>query len=435
VKAGPGFLTGFLKVKKVLIITCWYPPYLYPSFRITGLAKYLPEFGWEPVILTSSQGKVSLPCRVIETPYRDVLAFWKRLLGLNPDSDIRTQFSERFRVSSKNTLVSFFLTRAGEIINYPDQYRGWKPFAIKAGSELRQKERVDALLSSSMPIISHLIARELKSRQQTPWLADFRDLWTQNSNYGYGHLRKLIDRRLEAKTLSPADALVAISQPAAEMLGELHKGRPVYAITNGFDPAEINSPPADLTARFTITHTGSIYPRAQEPAKLLAAVRELISEGTIKPDDIEVRFYGPRESWVEKAIIDLGLSGIARQYGIVPREVALEKQRESQLLLLLKWELTKERGSYTGKVFEYLAARRPILATGGFSDVIDRLLRETGAGTCAPTVWDIKNALGKFYQEYRLNSEAAYQGNETEVNKYSHREMAGKFARILDSLV
>jgi glycosyltransferase involved in cell wall biosynthesis len=421
-------------VKKVLIITCWYPPRPYPSLRIVGLGKYLPEFGWQPVLLTTARGELRPQFQVIETSYRDALSFWKRLLGFNPDKDTRKEFYDRFNVASKNRVADFFLTRIGELVNYPDQYRGWRPLAVRAGSELLRNQGFDVILSSSMPVISHLIARELKTRYQTPWLADFRDLWTQNTNYNYGALRRLMERRLEVKTISSADALVIISQPTTETLGKLHKGRPIYTITNGFDPLEVNSPPVHLTSRFTITYTGSIYPRGQQPSRFFAAVRDLVSGGTIEPDDIEIRFYGPRESWLEKEISDYGLSGIIKQYGIVPREMALEKQRESQLLLLLKWEDPRERGSYTGKVFEYLAARRPVLATGGSSDVIDELLGDTGAGMCAPAIEDIKNTLQKLYQEYRVKGRIAYQGEEARVNRYSHREMAGKFAEILNSL-
>ncbi len=424
-----------ISLKKVLIITCWYPPQPYPSFRIIGLAKYLPEFGWQPIILTSSLvRKLSPRFRVIETPYRDVLAFWKKLFGFSSDENIRRQLNERFSIASKNRLVDFAFTRIGEFINYPDLHRGWKHFAIQTGSEVLQKENVDIVLSSSNPIISHLIAKELKTRYKIPWLADFRDLWTLKPGYSYGPLRKLIDRRLELKTLSLADALVAISQPAAEKLGTLHKGKPIYSITNGFDPAEVNFPPTNLVTKFTITYTGSIYTRRQEPSKLFVAIRDLILDGNMNLDDIEGRFYGPREEWVEKEINACGLSGIVKQNGRVPREVALQKQRESQLLLLLKWEDPRERGAYTGKVFEYLAARRPILATGGSSDVVDQLLNETSAGICAPTVDDIKNALKKLYQEYKLNGKVAYQGKESSINKYSHKEMARKFSEILNQL-
>ena len=154
----------------------------------------------------------------------------------------------------------------------------------------------------------------------------------------------------------------------------------------------------------------------------------------MSPQDIEVRFYGPREEWVERKINTYGLSSIVKQNGIVPREIALEKQRESQLLLLLKWEDRRERGAYTGKVFEYLAARRPILATGGSSDVVDELLAETNAGICAPTVEDVKNILRKLYRKYKLKGEVTYQGEESKVNKYSHREMAREFSKILDQV-
>ncbi|MDO8687570.1 MAG: hypothetical protein Q7K41_03165, partial [Dehalococcoidales bacterium] len=278
-------------------------------------------------------------------------------------------------------------------------------------------------------------ARELKTKYQIPWLADFRDLWTQNHNYSYGPLRKWFDKRLELRTLSPVDALVAISQPAAEKLRELHPEKPVSAITNGFDPEETNSPPAQLTSKFTITYTGSIYPKGQDPLKFCAALRDLISTGTIKPDDIEVRFYGLKAGWLEQEISGYGLSAIIKQNGVVDRETALARQRESQLLLLLKWEDPQEQGVYFGKIFEYLAARRPILATGGSSDVVDDLLNDTDAGTCAPTVDDIKNVLTKLYQEYKSNGALAYRGIESKVNQYSHHEMAARFAEILDRLV
>ena len=419
-------------MKKVLIIT--HLRRVYP--RIKGLVKYLPEFGWQPIILTGIMSKYKdLPARIVETPYQNALGFLGHLFKLDTkETDIRQQIKNRFSIISKKSPIDFLLTLGGEVINYPCPDKNWKPFAVKAGSEVLKTEGVDAILSSSMPVISHLIARELKARYKIPWLADLRDLWTQNHNYNYGPLRKLIDRRLELKTLLPADALVVVSEPAAEKLGTLHKEKQVYAITNGFDPVEINSPPANLAAKFTITYTGNIYPKGQEPSKLFAALRDLVSDETMNPDDIEVRFYGRREEWVEREISGYGLSDIVKQNGVVPREIALEKQRESQLLLLLKWEDRHERGIYFGKVFEYLAARRPVLATGGSSDVVDELLNETGAGVCAPTVEDIKSILKRLYQEYKLKGEVAYQGKESSINKYSHKEMARKFAGILDSL-
>lgn len=419
-------------MKKVLIIT--YLPYAWA--RIPGLVKYLPEFDWQPIILTVPlHGKPDLPFRVIETSYRDALGFWKKLLRFNPDEDIRRQVRERFGITSRKSLMDYILTFCGAIINYPDSERGWKPFAIRTGSELLRGENIHAILSSSSPVTSHLIAKELKASYKIPWLADFRDLWSQNHNYGYGPLRRALDRRLELKTLSKADALIAVSEPDAGKLRILHKGKSVCTITHGFDPEEVNTPPAKLTTKFTITYTGSIYPKGQEPSKLFAALRDLILDGTMSPDDSEVRFYGQKEGWVEEEINDYGLLGIVKQNGIVPRQIALERQRESQLLLVLKREEPQEKGVYSGKIFEYLAARRPVLATGGSSDVVDELLNETNAGVHAPTIEDIKSALKKLYQAYKLKGELAYQGEESSISKYSHKEMARKFAEILSNLV
>ena len=129
---------------------------------------------------------------------------------------------------------------------------------------------------------------------------------------------------------------------------------------------------------------------------------------------------------MDKEVEQYGLQGIVKQYGLVPRNVALEKQRESQLLLRLKWEDQQELGAYSGKIFEYLAARRPILAIGGADDVGSELLNDTKAGFCALTVEDIKNTLGELYQEYKLKGEIAYKGEESKVNKYTNQEMAQK---------
>jgi len=247
-------------------------------------------------------------------------------------------------------------------------------------------------------------------------------------------LRRVLDRRLELQTLSTADALVTVSQPWADKLSALHKGKVTYAITNGFDPETVNIAPAKLTDKFTITYTGTIYARKHDPAKLFAALRDLISDRVIEPNDIEVRFYGVMAGWLEKEIKQYGLSSIVNLYGKVPKDVALQKQRESQLLFITKWKDPQERGAYSGKIFEYLAARRPILAADGSDDVVTNLLDETKAGIDAPTIEDIKEALQKLYQDYKLRGEIAYNGIDSKINKYSHREMAKKFSEILDHL-
>ena len=419
-------------MKKVLVIV--HLPRVSPY--IESLVKYLPEFNWQPVILTGVTNKYTdLPAGIIETPYQNALGSLGHLFKLDEeDGDVRQQLKNRLSTISKKHPLDFFLTLGGEIINYPCPDKNWKPFAVKAGSELLQEENIDTIMSSSPPITSHLIARELKDRHKIPWLAELRDLWSQNHNYSYSPLRKMLDRRLELKTLAKADALLTVSQPWAEKLRMLHRGKTVHMIARGFDMAEVNDPPAQLTTKFTITYTGSIYTGKHDPSKLFAALRDLISDRVIDPSNIEVRFYGTREGWLEEEIKQYGLSNIVKQYGVVPRQIALEKQRESQLLLRLKWEDQQERGAYSGKIFEYLAARRPILATGGSDDVVSELLNDTKAGICAPTVEDIKNTLKELYSEYKLKGKVAYKGEESKVNKYTNQEMARKLSEILNGM-
>jgi glycosyltransferase involved in cell wall biosynthesis len=412
-------------VKKVLVIADLF----YASPRIPSLAKYLPDFGWQPIILTTPIGEnpdsqfgppnnFKSTNRVVET------------YGYSSPYGKKRLISKRYK--RVRPFLKFLYKYYREIAHYPDSERGWKTFAVKAGNELLQDEHADAMISSSPPVTTHLIARELKNKHKIPWIADFRDLWSQNANYSYGRIRRFFDKRLELRTLQSADALVTVSSPAAEKLRMLHEGERVYTITNGFDPEKMSDGKANLTSKFTITYTGQIYTK-QDPSKLLVALKDLISQGAIHSMDVEVRFYGPESELLMKTIQKYGLSDIVKQYGIIPRESSFEKQRESQLLLLLNWEDQREKGVYTGKIFEYLAAQRPILATGGFgSDVVETLLDETSSGIYCSTIEVIKNALRELYSQYKFKGKITYDGNMEKINEYSYRETARKFAEILN---
>jgi len=418
-------------MKKVLIIAHFF----LASARIPGLAKYLPEFGWQPIILTKPIGEepssrfalsddFKRKTRVIETygySPRNIRAY------------AREHFDSKKSYKKVKPFLKFLYGRYSEIIHYPDAEKNWKPFAVKAGDELLRNEEIDAMISSSRPVTAHLVAKELKNKYEIPWIADLRDLWSQNANYPYGRIRRFFDQKLELKTLKVADALVTVSPLLTEKLRMLHKGKRGYTITNGFDPEKMSDGKTNLTSKFTITYTGQIYTK-QDPSKLLVALKDLISEKAIDPKDVDVRFYGPENELLANRIEEYELSTIVRQCGVVPRDISFGKQKESQLLLLLKWEDPKERGVIPGKIFEYLAARRPILATGGTDDVIKELLNETNGGIDAQTVEDIKGALRKLYAEYKLKGKIISQENTEKIKKYSYREMAKKFVEVINEI-
>jgi glycosyltransferase involved in cell wall biosynthesis len=419
--------------KKVLIIT--YLPFASP--RITGLADYLTGFGWEPVVLTPPlPEKQETGYRVVETDYREFFGFLGKRLGFSEGSedDVHRNLEKRFG-GKWQRLLNSLLTCGGALVNYPDIKRGWRPFAVTAGSELLAKEDFHAILSSSLPVTAHLVAAELKTKYNLPWLADLRDLWSQNHNYTYGPLRRLVDRRLEKKVLSGAEMLTTVSPPWAEELATLHPKQKVRTVPNGFDPLLKKKETSELTPEFSITYTGRVYPGKQDISRFFTALSELIAEGRIDPTDVVVDIYGPVMAWLDAEVKTCGLADIVRCRGIVPREEVAERQRRSQLLLLLDWEDKNESGVYPGKIYEYLAAGRPILATGGHSGtVVHRLLEETAGGMHAVSKPDIRRALGVFYDEYRQQRQIKFHGRSRVIDNYSYRAMAERFAGLLDDI-
>lgn len=365
---------------KVLIIGNFWP-YRGGSKRVIGLAKYLPKFGWEPTILTEPLAEKPKGFNVIE---------------VGRIEDTGDQLKRKYGNIRGKKILKFFFNLSKEILAYPDEHRYWKKVALEA-----VKERPDAIISV-WPTTSHLIAKELKEMWKVPWIADLPDLWSQNCAYPFGRIRRFFDRRLELKVLKKADILTTVSEPMAQELRELHRKK-VVSITHGFDDETLNEPPVTLTKKPTITYTGTLYGGQRDISKLFKA---------LKGKDIEARFYGPKDDYIEKNIKEYKLDN-AKQYGLIPHGVALQRQRESHLLWLPKWE-GKNKGVYSGKVFEYLAAKRPIFATGGTKDVITDLLKETNTG--AKTLKDTK-----------------YRGN-YKIHKYSQSEMAIKFVNLLNKL-
>jgi glycosyltransferase involved in cell wall biosynthesis len=403
-----------------------------------GLAKYLQEFGWKPVILTAKlPNDPALEFSVIQTPYKETHGLVKRLLGLDVEQNMLTQVAQlkkKLHIQSEKSVLDMLLASIGELTAYPDPQKSWKPFAIKTGNEFLQRESVDAIISTSPPVTSHLIARALKERYRIPWVADFRDLWTQNMYYPYSRLRKAIERRLESKTLQKSDALIVACEPHSIKMQMLYKEKRIYIITNGFDPDEVSSGEPKLTDKFTITYTGNLYPGKQSPEPLFIALDSLIKKDVIDVNDVEVRFYGAEIGWVERQAKRHGVSNIVRQYGIVPREIALSRQRDSQVLLFIKWNDPSERGFYSTKIFEYLAAKRPIIAVGGYEDIASELLDETKAGIDCSTAQKVEHAIIELYDEFRKKGQVKFKGNETKIHKYNQREMARKFSEVLDNV-
>ena len=423
-------------MKKVLLITPYFPPQdNIGGVRARGLAKYLPEFGYEPVILT-----VALPSapearfRVVQTEYPgDVYDVLAKRLGISPTRGMRDRVGDALATANrKNVVIRWLVWFAKSIITYPDHFKTWYPYALKAGAGILEKGKMDAVISSTPPMTPHFVAKELKRRYGIPWVADLRDLWTQDHYVYYPPLIKFFSRKLEIKTLSEADAIVTVSDPLSRELGSLHKGKKIYTITNGFDPDEVA--PARLTEEFTVTYTGRFIDGRRDPSVFLKVLNELIDEGSIDAERVNVRFYGPRREWLDRVIKACNLEGVVVQNGPCSREEVLRRQRESQLLLLLGWDDPRDAGVYTGKIFEYLAARRPVMVVNSPEGVLSSLMEKTDAGVFVRDRSHLKEVLLGYYNEYKGSGAVKYHGKEEEISVFSHRKMAERFARVMDEL-
>ena len=424
-------------MKRVMIVGfCW--PYITGSKRVISLAQNLGRYDWSPIVLTAPfQVEPNVDFEIIKTNYEGFLGRWIEVAGLKGNSDIGNQLKDNVSHMSpfrkKVLRKAFHLVK--EVLAYPDEHKKWVKHAIESASKVIEQRGVDAIVSV-WPVASHVVARKLKEQYGLPWLADFADLWSDNSAYPYGRLRKIVDQKLELETLQYADALTTSSEPLAVRMAKFHGGRSVLPIMLGYNREIINEPRSKLTEDFTITYTGMFYEGKRDPEQFLKALSELLNEDALDRSRVAVRFYGPHDEWVKTKIEHYGLGDVVIMKNEVSLSECLERQRESHVLLQVNWGDVNERGVFSGKFLDYLAARRPILAAGGagVDDVVSGILKESGSGVYAVSVEEIKKALVSFYDEYSHEGAPTYNGNSDSVDKYSNVEMAKEFAKILENI-
>lgn len=431
-------------MNRVLIISYYYPPSpAVGAIRLNGIAKYLPEFGWEPLVLTPKSAiprEIEKYPEVIETECADIVQLWKKRLHLDSQ---RGKSSSDFQLGSQQLRYNQGWLRTStyklfhELACYPDSAIGWHDPTVNVGNKLLSTNKFDAILSSALPATTHLIANSIKKKFDIPWLADYRDLWTQSHYYPYSAIRRVFESQLEKKNMATANVITTVSEPLAEQLRKVFPHKPVFSILNGFSPDLMQERSEDLTTKFTITYTGSLYNGLRNPESLFQAIRNLIDQKMLCLDDLEIRFFGPDSDklLLNELIRSYGLLNIVNHYGQINRLEVLRRQQESQLLLLISRDHPDEVGVYTGKVFEYLAAQRPILSIGGPPGVVSELLENTKSGIHVTTVQELEQTLRHYYNEYKSRNGVKYEGLYAKIGKYDHRSMARKFAEVLTAMI
>jgi glycosyltransferase involved in cell wall biosynthesis len=415
-------------MRRVLFLSYYTPPRPgVATNRTSQLLRYLPEHGWKATAVTAALPGAAED--VVQTPYRDVLQTMKRLAGLgnaNTHAALGTvPAAHGRRVNLRQRSIGI----AHAIATYPDAQLGWLFYGRRAVRDLLLSGGYDAVLSSSPPFTTNLILAGLSLR--VPWVADFRDLWgdtrSRSGIAGY------IDKRLEHWSLGKAQALTTISDPMARTLERRRGEIPVYVVPNAFDPREWLAVPFDTERRCTFLYAGQLFGGRRDPRPLFRAVRMLIETGEISRDDLYIDFYSLPEPWLAETIRECNLEGVVRVPGPVSREAVMHAERRADRLLVLLWDEDNSEGVVTGKIFEYLGARRRVLIVGGpAKSAVDEILSVTKAGVRARDERALASEVRAAIEEHKAAHVAIL--DERSIEPYNATTMAQKFAQILDSV-
>ena len=414
---------------KVLLVTMYFPPAGGGGVqRPLKLATHLPTLGIETHVLAPDDPKWLHRDEELRPPTQ---AFVHRARYLGPKARLP---SEELRGLTGVDLALAQARLAGRRLLLPDASVTWAPTAIPAAVRIVRNEGIDAIITTSPPLSMNLIGASVKKLTGVPWIADQRDSLVLNA-----------DRRFERKTVQAkekalervvrlvannADGIVAVSEAIADELRGFDPSGPVRVIPNGcdFDDfAGLEYTPGD---RFRITHTGSFFGQ-RNPRAFLSA---LASSGL---GDVVARFVGDFRSVDREWVEELDLGDRLELLDYLPHRRALELQRDSEANLLLLPEAAG-RGKVvpSGKIFEYLAAERPILAAVPTDGAAAKLVRETGAGIVVGPEDEkgIREALVGLHARWK----AGHLGNgyltDDERNRLSRKTRVEELAELLWSL-
>jgi glycosyltransferase involved in cell wall biosynthesis len=444
------------KQKRVLIISTMFPPVVsVGAQRVVGFVKCLPRFGWEPYVLTVRPGPYdvvgSLPKlprnftseHVVRTPFFDLRLAGKKLLLRATGKGVPSTAADVVQGRATGERSGHFLWKlANSLVFVPDPEVGWFPFGVRAGVPMIRESGIDVILSSAPPFTAHLIALRLKQLTGTPWLADFRDPWSQSAHSTvsrWNAIRQPIDRFLERKVMKASDAIISVSQPIVDSFAQLRVrgiGEKLNVITNGYDPEEFADRIQRRPEKLTVTYTGSFYGAVRSPASFFAALADLIKHGKLRSDGVRVKIIERFSQNTARMVAQYNLSDVVSVQTQVPHTEAIQEQVNASVLLLIVGSGTDKMGVYTAKLFEYLAARRPILALAPREGVAAELIREANAGTVVDPDQpeQIKAAILKYYCEHQRTGSIRYFGREEVIRRYEQPVLASKLAEVLDSV-
>lgn len=401
------------------------------SKRIRGICKYLPSFGWQPIVIVPKTSYETVHIdnvKVVETDYTDMIS---KFLPTSGNKNVKKR--EVSSTDSSNKIISKAMSIAGEIFAYPDANKYWKKPAIEEASKIIENEKIDAIISTSSPVTAHVIAHDLKEKYKIPWIADLRDLWNLNPYIKQNFIKSHFEKRLEMKTFKNADALTTTTKIAKDTLQTIHPDKNIVPIVSGFNPEDYEkTEQTKNTEKLTLLYAGSLYNGKRDPSILFDSVNQLIKEDKIKEDEIIIDFYGDQTN-LKKLSIKYNIENNVNIHGRITQEEVLQKQMNSDVLLLISWMSESEKMFIPGKVYDCIGCRKPVLSIGYKEGSLKDLINETKIGYHVTNVEECKKAIYDYYLKYN-NNELKYTGNEN-AEKYSLRNTAKNFSEILEEII
>ena len=410
-------------MNKLLVIAYYFPPLGGAGVQRTlKFVKYLPLSDWRSIILTARQ---------IPTGPRDF-----GLLNEIPPGTVIEKASALLFPSKIPWRVKNFITRWFLIV---DEYLGWLPFAVQAGRKIIQTHKPEAIYSTSAPATDHLVAMTLAWRTNLPWIADFRDPWV--GNFMHKPVTLLHDwyvKKLEKQVVTRANIVIANTEPNRQALiaryPHIASSRFV-TIPNGFDPAdflELAAPQND-NRRFTLVYTGTFYGKERRLKPLLSAIELCIKRGAFSNDQIILKLVGNIGKIAEEEARQSEFNNI-EFLGYLSHRQTLEQMLAADACVLVVGSGAGSEGVYPAKIFEYLAAEKPVLCLADAGIAAD-LIRSANAGVVASPEdpISISSALLQLYNDWHAKTTKPIK-NEI-IQRYNRRVQAGELAQILNSLI
>lgn len=422
-------------MRKVLIVTYYWPPAGGPGVqRWLYFCKYLRSFGIEPVLYVPEDPHYPVQDPELQaqvpsdlTIYRS--RFWEPygLAGLFGRGKARRISSGIIRREKVSWAERFLLWVRGNFF-IPDARKFWVRKAVSELPGILKQENISILITTGPPHSLHLIGLRMKSRcPEMKWVADFRDPWTEigyHRDLFLGKRARKKHRDLEARVLRGADRILATSQTTAASLSE-KASRPVRVITNGFDgdPADGSQPDGP----FILAHIGSLL-SGRNPTSLWDALSRMLAETQGFREDLRIELTGLVSPEVMESLKNRGLDGFVKVRSYVPHREAKRLQRQAQVLLLPEIDSPDTRGIVPGKLFEYMAAGRPVLAIGPEGWEAARHVRESNIGA-GFEYGQMEGILAQLRQWYDLYKNGGLTIRPQGVAKYHRRALTGKLAK------